>query len=54
LISLNAIGRSLPRLKGMDWIGIAKWFSIGVGALVAVGGLVVGVLVWFLNHPRLD
>jgi hypothetical protein len=32
------------------WIDIAKWLAAAVGTVLVIGGLIVGVLAWFLNH----
>jgi len=34
-----------------SWIDIAQWLAAVVGTVAVFGGLVVGVLAWFLNHP---
>jgi hypothetical protein len=52
LIPVNAGAPRLPRVGCMDsWIEVAKWLAIAVGAVAAIGALIVGILTWFLNHP---
>ena len=34
-----------------SWIEVAMWLAIAVGAIAAIGALIVGILSWFLNHP---
>jgi len=35
----------------MDWIELVQWLATVAGAIVVVTALVMGTLVWFLNHP---
>lgn len=49
---VNANRGSSPSLACMDWIDIAQWIMVGLGALVVVGALILGALSWLLNHPR--
>lgn len=52
LIPVKAGAPELPRVNCMDsWIEVAKWLAMAVGAVAAIGVLVVGILSWFLNHP---
>ena len=36
----------------MDWTHLAELVALAAGAIVAVAGLVVGTMTWFLNHPK--
>ena len=40
----------MNRLHHLDWIDIAKWLAIGVGALI-VGAWAVGAMMWLSNPP---
>jgi len=52
LICLNAAAPQLPTLRAMEaLIDIAKLLAAALGAIVAVGAVVVGTLSWLLNHP---
>jgi hypothetical protein len=44
--------RRLPRVARMDWMHLAKLLALATGAVALVAALVVGTMVWFLNHPR--
>jgi hypothetical protein len=36
----------------MDWMQLAKLLALATGGIVIVATLVVGTMVWFLNHPK--
>jgi len=52
LLKIKGARRRLPRVAGMDWLHLAKLLAIAVGAIAGGSLLVVGAMVWFLNHPK--
>jgi hypothetical protein len=44
--------RRLLRVASMDWMHLAKLLALATGGIVLVATLVVGTMVWFLNHPK--
>lgn len=40
--------------SGTDWISVARWFTIGYGALLVVGLIAVGLLIQHINVPITD
>jgi hypothetical protein len=36
----------------MDWIHLAKLLATAAGVVVGIAVLIVGAMVWLLNHPK--
>jgi hypothetical protein len=45
---------SLPTSTGTDWVAVARWITIGYGALVVIGTIAFGLLVRHITVPVQD